>query len=99
MVTLSITARHPTERSTVLALRGVVDYRSAADLRTAISAAAGRRPAPDRIVVDLRRVESIDKAGVGVLVVGSRICRDMGIDLAVRNPSPLLRRVGRRGFS
>jgi len=90
-VTLSITWQHPSDQATVLILRGVIDYASAAQLRAAISAAAARQPQPPTIVVDLSGVEFIDDTGVGILVVGNRICRRIGIDLAVRNPSPLIR--------
>ena len=92
-MTLSITWQHPTTQSIVLLLRGVLDYASAAELRAAISAVAGRQPAPRLIVVDLSAVEFIDDTGVGTLVVGNRICHQIGIDLAVRNPSPLIRRL------
>jgi anti-sigma B factor antagonist len=92
-VTLSMSSRHTSDRSVILALRGEVDYASAPDLRAAISTAAARDPRPPRIVLDLGGVTSIDHVGVGTLVVGARICRQIGIDLAVLSPSPLIRRL------
>ena len=88
---LTITWQHPTNQSIVLVLAGVLDYSGAVDLRTAISAAATRQPRA--IVVDLTAVERIDEAGVGTLVVADRICRQIGINLAVRQPSPLIERL------
>lgn len=93
MVTLSITARHPTSRATVLVLHGVIDYRSAADLRAAISATIGRDPAPRVVVVDLEAVTFVDDIGVGTLVVAGRICRDVGVNLVARRPSPVVRQM------
>lgn len=73
------------------ALQGEIDYSSAAELRSAISAAVAHDPRPALIVVDLGRVELVDHPGVGTLVVAHRICRDVGIELAVRSPSRLIR--------
>jgi anti-anti-sigma factor len=92
-VTLSIVWQYPTDRSVVLALHGGLDWASAAELRTAISTAAARQPRPSTIVVDLSAVEFIDEIGVGTLVVGGRICRQIGIELAVGSPSALVRRL------
>jgi anti-sigma B factor antagonist len=92
-VTLSIAWRYPTDLSVVLVLRGGLDWAGSADLRMAISVAADRHPRPSAIVVDLSGVEFIDEIGVGTLVVASRICRQIGIDLAVGSPSPLVRRL------
>jgi anti-sigma B factor antagonist len=90
-VELTITWQHPTNRSIVLALTGALDHAGAVELRAAISAAVTRQPRA--IVVDLAGVERIDEAGVGTLVVADRICRQIGIDLAVRSPSPLIERL------
>ena len=93
LVTLSITARHPTDRAAALVLHGVIDYRSVADLRAAISAAVGRQPALRVVVLDLEAVTFVDDIGVGTLVVAGRICRDVGINLVARRPSPLVRQL------
>jgi anti-sigma B factor antagonist len=90
-VTLSITWQQPTNQTIVLTLHGDIDYATAAELRAAISAAATRQP--PTIVIDLSDVELIDDTAVGTLIVGNRICRQLGIDLAVRNPSPLIQRL------
>ena len=90
-MSLSITSLQPADRCTVLVLRGVLDSMSAVDLRAAVSAAAARQPRPGQIAVDLQAVESVDDLGAGTLIVGSRICRDIGIDLLIRHPSALVR--------
>lgn len=92
-MTLSITSQPATNRSTVLLLGGVLDCHTAVELRAAISAAVARQPSPGRIVIDLQNVRSMDDSGVATLVVAGRICRDIGIDLAVRHPSPLVRQL------
>jgi anti-sigma B factor antagonist len=92
-VTLAITYQQPTNQVIVLVLHGIVDDAGAVQLRAAISAAATRQPQPDTIVIDLGGVEHIDTTGVGTLVVANRTCRQLGIDLAVRNPSALIRRL------
>lgn len=91
-MTLSITAQ-TTDRSTVLVLDGVLDCVSSVDLRAAISAAVARQPSPGKIVIDLAAVDHLDDTGVGTLIVAGRICRDIGIELAVRHPSALVRQV------
>lgn len=92
-MTLTIGWQQPAEHSIVLVPRGVINYASAADLRYAISAAVERQPPPELVVVDLGAVESVDHTGVATLVVGSRICSAVGIDLVLRSPSPLIRRL------
>jgi anti-anti-sigma factor len=89
-VTFSIDRIDLPNQSILLVLRGVLDYASAPELRAAISAAAARQPTPRSIVVDLNGVELIDHIGVGTLVVGNRICSQVGIELEVRKPSALV---------
>jgi anti-anti-sigma factor len=90
-VEFTVTWQHPTNKSIVLLLSGTLDHVGAVELRAAISAAVTRQPRA--IVVDLAGVKRIDEAGVGTLVVADRICRQIGIDLAVRSPSPLIERL------
>jgi len=91
-VTLSIAHLYPRDSETVvLALRGMLDHRSASYLRAAIIAEAQRVPRPRSIVVDLTDVQHVDPAGVGSLVAGNRSCAVAGVGLAVRGTSPLVR--------
>lgn len=92
-MTLRIGWRYTLDQSVVLALRGQLDYASAPDLLAVISVAAVRDPRPPRIVLDLSGVRSIDCVGVGTLVVGNRICPQVGVELAMSNPSPMIRRL------
>lgn len=92
-MTLSMGLRYTLDRSVVLALRGQLDYASAPDLRAVISAVAVRDPRPPKIVLDLSGVTFIDHTGMGTLVVGNRICAQVGVELAVSNPSPLIRQM------
>jgi anti-anti-sigma factor len=92
-VTLSMSFRYTLDRSVALTLRCKVDYASAPELHAAISPAAGRDPRPPRIVLDLSGVTSIDHVGVGTLVVGTWICRQIGNGLAVSSPSLRIRRL------
>lgn len=90
---LSMSWRYTLDRSVVLALCGQLDYASAPALRAALSTAVVRDPRPPRIVLDLGGVTSIDRIGVGTLVVANRICAQVGVDLAVSNPSRLIRQL------
>ena len=91
-MTLSIAHLYPLgSTSVVLSLRGSLDGAAAPDLRTAITVEAGRVPRPGSIVVDLTGVDHVDGAGVSTLMVGNRLCAVLGVNLAVRGPSPLIR--------
>lgn len=92
-MTLSKAWQYTTDQSVVLDLQGELDYATAPDLRAAISEAATRHPRPSMIVVDLSQVGFIDDIGVRTLIVGNRVRNQVGIDLAVRYPSPLVRRL------
>ena len=92
-MSLHIAWQATTTDSLVLDLRGEIDYASAAELRTAISTAVTRHPRPPAIVVDLSSVTFVDRVGAGTLIVAERICRQIGIDLVFKNPSPVVRRV------
>jgi anti-anti-sigma factor len=92
---LSIARRRDGDETVVLVLSGEIDYGTATILRAAISTAVGTPPRPRRLVVDLCRVRSVDSAGVGTLVVGHRICEQVGVDLTVRcRPSVLRSLIG-----
>jgi anti-anti-sigma factor len=90
-VTLSITHRRDGNGSVVLVLSGDIDYGTVTILRAAISTAISTSPPPRRLIVDLRGVEVVDFVGIGTLVVGNRICDQVGVELAVRCPPSALR--------
>jgi anti-anti-sigma factor len=92
---LSIAHRRDGNETVVLVLSGEIDYGTATILRAAISAAVGTPPRLRRLVVDLCQVRSVDPVGVGTLVVGHRICEQVGVDLTLRcRPSVLRSLVG-----
>jgi anti-anti-sigma factor len=71
----------------MVTLSGELDIQTAVDLRTDLTAILAERPLPDHVVVDLQGVTFMDSLGLGTLVVGHRICDDMGVRFTVRNPS------------
>jgi anti-sigma B factor antagonist len=71
----------------VVTLSGELDIQTAADLRSDLTAILAERPLPDHVVVDLEGVTFMDSLGLGTLVVGHRICGDLGVRFTVRNPS------------
>jgi anti-anti-sigma factor len=71
----------------VVTLSGELDIQTAADLRSDLTAILAERPLPDHVVVDLQGVTFMDSLGLGTLVVGHRICGDIGVRFTVRNPS------------
>jgi anti-sigma B factor antagonist len=71
----------------LVTLRGELDIQTAADLRTDLTVILAERPLPDHVMVDLQGVTFMDSLGLGTLVVGHRICGDLGVRFTVRNPS------------
>jgi anti-anti-sigma factor len=89
-----LVAEQPLRNSVVvLTVSGALDDASAPVLRAAIADAAARHPPPARIVVDLAGVPIVNAVGVATLVVGHRICLEMGVGLAVRRPRPAVERM------
>jgi anti-anti-sigma factor len=101
-VDLYVVRSNPSAPSVLLVPHGRLDAEGAVKLRGAISFAAAMRPQPSTIVVDLAGVNRVDQIGVGTFVVGRNICQEVGIELTVRNPEPLVERLfglQRRGGS
>jgi anti-anti-sigma factor len=88
--TLRINRRDSDERSCLIQLVGELDLESAVNLRAEVSAALEQRPMPAHIQVDLADVTFVDSLGLGTLIVGHRICAQLGVRLTVRNPSPFV---------
>ncbi len=74
-------------------LDGELDLRNAVDLRAEVSALLAERPLPAEVEVDLAGVTFMDSLGLGTLVVGQRICNELGVRFGVRNPSPFVSRL------
>jgi anti-anti-sigma factor len=71
----------------VVTLLGELDIQTAAELRADLSAILAEHPLPHHVIVDLRGVTFMDSLGLGTLVVGHRICGDIGVRFTVRDPS------------
>jgi anti-anti-sigma factor len=84
---LQIARGRVTPNGYLVTLRGELDIQTAADLRTDLTTILAERPLPDHVVVDLQGVTFMDSLGLGTLVVGHRICGDLGVRFTVRNPS------------
>jgi anti-anti-sigma factor len=76
-----------------IVLEGELDLRSAVDLRAEVSAMLAERPPPTDVEVDLVGVTFMDSLGLGTLVVGHRICAQLGVRFRVLNPSPFVARL------
>jgi anti-sigma B factor antagonist len=83
----------PGPRRYRIVIDGELDLRSAVDLRAEVSAMLAERPLPTDVEVDLAGVTFMDSLGLGTLVVGHRICAQLGVRLRVRNPSPFAARL------
>jgi anti-sigma B factor antagonist len=77
----------------LITLSGELDLHTAPDMRADVSELLGERPLPDSVVIDLSEVTFMDSLGLGTLVVGHRICGELGVRLTVRNPSPFVDRM------
>ena len=71
----------------VVTLSGELDIQTAADLRGDLTAILAERPLPAHVIVDLQGVTFMDSLGLGTLVVGHRICTELGVRFAARNPT------------
>ena len=70
----------------VLRLTGRLDLHAAALLRAEISQVLTRSAPPSWLKLDMDRVTSMDRLGLGTLVVARRICAAMGVRLTVNSP-------------
>jgi anti-anti-sigma factor len=90
--TLAIT-RNRVQDTEIVKLVGELDTLTAVDLRAELSAVLSDRPLPVTIEIDLAGVTFVDSLGLGTLVVGQRICGQLGVRLRIGNPSPFAARL------
>jgi anti-anti-sigma factor len=90
--TLAIT-RSRVQDTEIVKLVGELDTLTAVDLRAELSAVLSGRPLPVTIEIDLAGVTFVDSLGLGTLVVGQRICGQLGVRLRIGNPSPFAARL------
>ncbi|HZE40749.1 MAG TPA: STAS domain-containing protein [Stackebrandtia sp.] len=91
-MTLSINTGTTADGGIVLTLDGEVDYATAPQIREKISSLL-RTENLTSIKVDVAKVTVLDSTGIGTLVVAYRIARDMGIPVAVTNPTKFIKRL------
>lgn len=85
-----MTSQAPTAAVTIV-LTGEIDASNAATITTQVAQALGGG-ARD-IVVDLSGVTFFDSTGLGALIAARTACGDGGAALALRAPSPQVRRI------
>ncbi|GLZ81678.1 anti-sigma-B factor antagonist [Actinorhabdospora filicis] len=91
-MTLSIETHTAPDGRVTLALRGEVDYATAPRIRESITEILATDKAKS-IHVDVAGVTVLDSTGIGTLVVGYRIARDVGVTVTVTNPSRFITRL------
>jgi len=90
--TLAI-SRSRVQYTEIVKLSGELDTLTSVNLRAELTALLSEQPPPRAVVIDLAGVGFVDSLGLGTLVVGQRICAQMGVRFSVRNPSPFARRL------
>lgn len=93
---LAVSTRFGRRSTSIIEVRGALDFNTAGLLRTAFAASlAGGR---SRIVLDLGDLEFMDSSGVGVLVRGLKSCKNADGALVLSRlgaqPRDVLRKVG-----
>ncbi|MGH3661783.1 MAG: STAS domain-containing protein [Micromonosporaceae bacterium] len=89
---LSITVSELPDRCVRMNLHGEVDCATAPELREAINDVLVKRN-PATVEIDVAEITLLDSTGIGTLVVGHRIARDLCIRLVVVNPSRFVARL------
>ncbi|HEX6870736.1 MAG TPA: STAS domain-containing protein [Micromonosporaceae bacterium] len=90
---LSLHRHCPSPGHWVIMAVGELDLQTAADLRAEVSAVLAERPLPIEVELNLSGVTFVDSLGLGTLVVGYRICAELGVRFVVRNASPFVSRL------
>lgn len=79
--------------SAVLAVRGELDLCTSPELWSATAEVVAQLPPDTDLVLDARRLEFLDAAGLGVLVRLDNALRAAGSSLRVQEPPPPVRKV------
>lgn len=85
---LRVSEEHDDSGLVALRMRGTLELATILPFRDAAFSAIGRRPSG--LVLDLKRVETIDDAGIASLVTTVRVARMLNVPFFVA-PSPALR--------
>ena len=75
----SVTATQPSRAALVLAVDGVIDAASSAEVGARLRAAVSALPPPPLVVIDLSRVEFFAAAGVHLLIDVADVCARRGL--------------------
>ena len=79
--------------STVKAiLWGEIDHHCAPDIRNQIDLAVDENR-PENLIIDFGEVTFMDSSGIGLILGRQRIMESLGGGIAVKNPSPSVRRI------
>jgi anti-anti-sigma factor len=78
----------PTRDDVILQLGGILDREGSAAFDACVKAAVSERPR--RLVLELSALVSIDDDGVRCLAQTSRAAADVGVDLVLDSPSPMV---------
>ena len=80
------------EGALIASLSGEIDHYAAADMRREIDSAMERSRLKD-LVLDYSGVSFMDSSGIGLILGRQRIMESFGGGVAVKNPSPSVRRI------
>ena len=73
-------------------LEGEIDHHSAGELRREIDEAV-ERDCPTMLVLDFKDVTFMDSSGIGLIMGRSKLMKECGGRLEVRNSQPYIKRV------
>jgi anti-anti-sigma factor len=86
-----LTTRRQADGAIVVDIRGTLDTATVDTLRETLVGTI-QRERPVTLIVDLTFVVFMDSAGIGTLVTGLRVAREVGTRFVLRNPSEFVHR-------
>ena len=76
----------------VALLSGEIDHHNAAEIRTKLDKYIISAQ-PKELVIDFKNITYMDSSGIGLIMGRSKLMRECGGDLVVRNPQSYIKRV------
>lgn len=76
----------------VVTLNGEIDHHNAQEIRTQLDNYIITAQ-PTELTMDFEKITFMDSSGIGLIMGRSRLIRECGGNLEVRNPQPYIRRV------
>lgn len=89
---LRLVITYPTPTGARVTAAGEIDFATAPILRDGLLAALRER-VPSVLVLDLADVTFLDCAGISALVIARRTATQIGIELRLTRPQPIVRRI------